>query len=233
MSPSPLSRIRRDGDALDEARPPAPFVVGLTRSGTTLLRMMLDAHPAADDPARDPLRPRPDQGGPGRAGHRRDARGDDLEPDLGATSGSTTDEMRERLEAVPSPATAAGGRPRLLRGLRRAAGQAALGRQDARLHALGPADRPDAAGVAVHPPDPRRPRRRPLADAPGRSTSSRRRPSRPARWVKRIREVARAGRDAEGRRATSRPATRTSSATRRRRCGGSASSSTCRGTRRC
>jgi hypothetical protein len=45
VTPSPLSRIRRDGDALDETRPPAPFVVGLTRSGTTLLRMMLDAHP--------------------------------------------------------------------------------------------------------------------------------------------------------------------------------------------
>jgi len=45
VTPSPLSRIRHDGDALEETRPPAPFVVGLTRSGTTLLRMMLDAHP--------------------------------------------------------------------------------------------------------------------------------------------------------------------------------------------
>src|ERR671910_1189755 len=33
---------RRDSAA---GRPPAPFVVGANRSGTTLLRMMLDAHP--------------------------------------------------------------------------------------------------------------------------------------------------------------------------------------------
>jgi hypothetical protein len=39
--PDPLFRLR----ARREAGPPAPFVVGVGRSGTTLLRLMLDAHP--------------------------------------------------------------------------------------------------------------------------------------------------------------------------------------------
>jgi hypothetical protein len=41
----PYLRRRRRTRERQLSKPPAPFVIGMTRSGTTLLRLMLDAHP--------------------------------------------------------------------------------------------------------------------------------------------------------------------------------------------
>ncbi len=43
-------RRRRRRNERNLPRPPAPFVVGMTRSGTTLLRLMLDSHPELSIP---------------------------------------------------------------------------------------------------------------------------------------------------------------------------------------
>jgi len=44
-------RLKRQLGGRSEPGPPAPFVVGATRSGTTLLRLMLDAHPEVGIPS--------------------------------------------------------------------------------------------------------------------------------------------------------------------------------------
>jgi len=44
-------RLRRQLSGRSDPGPPAPFVVGATRSGTTLLRLMLDAHPEVGIPS--------------------------------------------------------------------------------------------------------------------------------------------------------------------------------------
>ncbi len=60
-----------NGDRVDDDRPPAPFVVGLTRSGTTLLRMMLDAHPQLTIPPETHFVPDLIKAAAGRAGRPR------------------------------------------------------------------------------------------------------------------------------------------------------------------
>jgi hypothetical protein len=46
------------GQGGDRSRPPSPFVVGVPRSGTTLLRLMLDAHPELTIPPETHFLPR-------------------------------------------------------------------------------------------------------------------------------------------------------------------------------
>ena len=102
MSAGPLARARGKlgGDIDDGGRPPAPFVVGLTRSGTTLLRMMLDAHRELTIPPETHFVPDLIKAARGDGG---------VDAMLAALTGNRTwgdfgiddAEMRRRLEAAP------------------------------------------------------------------------------------------------------------------------------------
>ena len=102
-------------------------------------------------------------------------------------------------------------RPLLLRGLRGARGQAALGRQVPSLHVEGEADPAGAAGGAVHPPDPRRPRRGAVAErgelGAGRLQAA------AAKWVDELRKARERAQAAGAPAPTWRSATRTWSPT--------------------
>ena len=103
MSAQPLGRIRGDNGArAGEDRPPAPFVVGLTRSGTTLLRMMLDAHPELTIPPETHFVPDLIKAARAEQGTDGDARRDDRRTATWGDFGISAEEMRERLDRVDS-----------------------------------------------------------------------------------------------------------------------------------
>jgi hypothetical protein len=98
-----LSRIRTGGIRGARAgsdRPPAPFVVGVNRSGTTLLRLMLDAHPDLAIPPETHFVPELIA-----TANRRDARPEDLVAVVVSQRewgdlGFTEDELLERFRSV-------------------------------------------------------------------------------------------------------------------------------------
>ena len=108
--------------------PPAPFVCGVTRSGTTLVRLMLDSHPDVAIPGETHWLPKLI-----KAQERRAQSADEL-ADLIVDHKRWGDfqldasDLRELRRARPGDR---GGRdPRLLHALRPARGQVALRRQD-------------------------------------------------------------------------------------------------------
>ena len=149
----PLRQIGGPGQVSADTRPRCPFIVGVPRSGTTMLRLMLDAHPDLADPARDLLRDQPDRGGGRRRRAPTSSPTSSSVTGAGATSGSTRGSCAA-VVAADGPAHRRRRRAGRVRALRRGPREAAVGRQDARL--------PDE-----HRRDPRRARRR-----RGSSTSS-------------------------------------------------------------
>ena len=174
------SRTRRASGRGPE-RVPAPFVVGVNRSGTTLLRMMLDAHPDLTVPPETHFVP-------------------DL---IKAPRESGSRRPRALLEAITSQrasgATSASPRTSCSSGsgrsTRSSAGAALRAFYEAYAERAGKPrwgektpiyvqehadDRAGASRGALRPRDPRRPRRRALDPRPGRASEHRDRPDRRA-----------------------------------------------------
>ena len=150
-------------DLSSQEREPAPFIVGVTRSGTTLLRLMLDSHPELTIPPETHFTPEGDQTRQqGRSGREEDLQGVHQESPLGRLRS-----RRRHFQATPRRAWIRSirnlGDALLLRPLREGEGQAALGGQDPRLPGADEADLEGAARGAIRARDPRRPRRRAVA----------------------------------------------------------------------
>ena len=139
--------------------PPAPFIVGVPRSGTTLLRLLLDAHPLLAIPPETGVRTRRRRraGGPCRARERACAR---LEPwpDL-----EVGDAELDAIFAAVDPWSTGGGLRALFRSYARRHGKPRWGDKTPLHIEHMPRLARAAARGAVHPPQPRRPRRGRLA----------------------------------------------------------------------
>ena len=144
-----FSRSSKD----DARRPPAVFVVGMNRSGTTLLRMMLDAHPELTIPPETHFVPDLIKAVREAGATPEDALAAMKSAREWGDFGFSDEQMLTRLRALPqAPAGPCGAH--LLRGLHGAAGQAALGREDAHLRAEDEADPAGAPGGALRTRDP-------------------------------------------------------------------------------
>ncbi len=148
----------------------APFVVGVGRSGTTLLRMMLDAHPELAIPPETHFA-QPPSSGP-RAGSASPeiawSRSSATTAGAGTTSASTDSQTCSPASQAIEPFNTSDALRAFYEPLRRQARASRAGVTRRRTTcAKMKKIQNDAPGGALHPRDPRRPRRRPVPEHAG------------------------------------------------------------------